>query len=111
MAANIKALTDSDFRSEVLEAKEPVLVDFTATWCPPCKAIAPALDELAGEYRGRLKVTELNVDENIHTAEQFGIRSLPTLLFFRNGKVVEQIVGAVPKAKLAEKFQAVVGRQ
>lgn len=107
-ASNILSLTDADFRREVLEADRPVLVDFTAQWCGPCKAMAPALDALAAEYAGRVKVAKLDVEQNQDTAEQFGIRAMPTLLFFKGGKVVGQIVGAVPKARLEEAVKKVV---
>lgn len=99
---------DQDFQQQVLQAKEPVLVDFGATWCAPCRAIAPAVAELATRYKGKLRVASLNVDDNTDTAQQYGVRSLPTLLFFKDGKVVQQIVGAVPKAKLEAAISKVV---
>lgn len=108
MAGHIIEVNDPDFRREVLEAEGPVLVDFTATWCAPCRAIMPALESLATEYQGRLKVTKLNVDDNQQTAEQYGVRAMPTLLFFKQGKVVGQIVGAVPRARLESAFQQVL---
>ncbi len=108
MAGDIIALNDQDFRREVLEAEGPVLVDFTATWCAPCRALTPALEALASEYKGRVKVTKLDVDANQETPQQYGIRSMPTLLFFKQGKVVGQIVGAVPKARLESAFQQVL---
>ncbi|HEX5752894.1 MAG TPA: thioredoxin [Archangium sp.] len=108
MSTDIIDLRDPDFRREVLEAEEPVLVDFTAQWCGPCRAIKPALESLASEYKGRVKVTRIDVDESLVTAQEYGIRSMPTLLFFKQGKVVGQIVGAVPKAKLASAFQQVL---
>ena len=95
--AKYVTLTDSTFENEVIQSNQPVLVDFWATWCPPCKAIAPAIEELAGEYDGRAKVAKLDVDDNPATAARFNVRSIPTLLFFQNGKVVDQIVGSVPK--------------
>jgi thioredoxin 1 len=91
---------DADFQKEVLQSDTPVLVDFTAAWCAPCRAIAPALAEMATRYKGKVKIAKLDVDANQDTSEQYGIRSLPTLLMFRGGKVVDQIIGAVPKAKL-----------
>lgn len=100
MAGDIIHLGDADFQREVLEAEGPVLVDFTATWCGPCRALSPALEALASEHKGRLKVAKLDVDDNQATAQQYGIRSVPTLLFFRQGKVVGQIVGALPRARL-----------
>jgi len=105
MAGHIIEVNDPDFRREVLEADEPVLVDFTATWCPPCRALAPVLESLAAEYQGRLKVTKLNVDDNQATAAQYGVRATPTLLFFKQGKVVSQIVGAVPRSRLERAIQ------
>jgi len=97
---DVKEIGDGDFKREVLESAEPVLVDFWATWCAPCRAIAPYVEELAVQYKGKLKVAKMNIDENQDTPQQYGIRSIPTLLVFKGGKVVEQIVGAVPKAKL-----------
>jgi len=97
---DVKEIGDGDFKREVLESAEPVLVDFWATWCAPCRAIAPFVEELATQYKGKLKVAKMNIDENQDTPQQYGIRSIPTLLVFKGGKVVEQIVGAVPKAKL-----------
>ncbi len=99
-----KTLTDGEFKQEVLESDRPVLVDFWADWCGPCKMIAPLVDELAGEYDGKLKVVKMDVDANPSTAMQYGIRSIPTLLVFKNGKVVEQIIGAVPKQRLVDKI-------
>lgn len=108
MTTDVIDLKDPDFRREVLEAEGPVLVDFTAEWCPPCRVITPALEALASEYKGRVKVTRLDVDDNLETARQYGVRSMPTLLFFKQGKVVGQIVGAVPRAKLESAFQQVL---
>jgi thioredoxin 1 len=101
--------TEANFKSEVLESKEPVLVDFWAEWCGPCKMIAPALEQLAEEFDGKAKIVKLNVDEHPAVAGEYGIRSIPTLLFFRDGKVVEQLVGAAPKAALAEKLNGLIG--
>jgi thioredoxin 1 len=96
MAGNVVSVGDADFKREVLESAQPVLVDFTATWCAPCRAIAPVLEELAGKYQGQVKVVKVDVDANQVAAQQFCVRSMPTLLMFRGGKVVEQVIGAVP---------------
>ncbi|MBI3580050.1 MAG: thioredoxin [Ignavibacteriales bacterium] len=97
-------VTDNNFQAEVLKSDKPVLVDFWAEWCGPCKMVAPVVEELAKEYDGKLKVGKMDVDSNQATSMQFGIRSIPTLLIFKGGVVVDQIVGAVPKSKLAEKL-------
>jgi thioredoxin 1 len=94
-------VNDLNFDSEVLQSKVPVLVDFSATWCQPCRAIAPLVDQLAGEYEGRVKVTAVDIDESPATAQKFQIRGVPTLLMIKDGKVVGQQVGAVPKTKIA----------
>ena len=94
---------DLNFQAEVLQSDKPVLVDFWAIWCGPCKMIAPTIEELAKEYDGKLKVAKMDVDANPKTAMQYGIRSIPTLLLFKNGNVVEQIIGAVQKRNLIEK--------
>jgi len=99
-------VTDANFKDEVLNSKVPVMVDFWAEWCGPCKMIAPTVAELAKEYEGRVKVAKLDVDANYQTAGAFDVRSIPTLLFFKNGKVVDKIVGALPKQKLKEKLEA-----
>src|SRR5215213_5364853 len=98
--ADVLTIGDENFGKEVLESDQPVLVDFWATWCAPCRAIAPAVEELATQYKGKVKVAKMDIDNNQDTPQQYGIRSIPTLLVFKGGKVVEQIVGAVPKAKL-----------
>jgi len=106
-SANVKEFTDTNFQAEVLQSDKPTLVDFWAVWCGPCRAIAPVVETLADSYAGKVKIGKLDVDHNQRVAEQFGIRSIPALLLFKGGKVVEQIVGAGPstKAKLEEAFK------
>ena len=94
-------VNDLNFDTEVIQSTVPVLVDFTATWCAPCRAVAPIVDQLAGEYDGRVKVTKLDIDESPGVAQKFGIRGVPTLMMFKGGKVVGQQVGAAPKVRLA----------
>jgi thioredoxin len=103
-----QVVTDDTFAREVIGASAalPVLVDAWAEWCGPCRMIAPVLDQLAAESGGRYKIAKLNVDENPRTSQQFGIRSIPTMLIFKNGKLVDQLVGAVPKQAIAAKLQA-----
>ena len=112
MADNAKyvTLTDDSFKQEVLESDVPVLVDFWATWCGPCRVIAPVIEQLAEEFDGRAKVAKMDVDENGAVAMQFGIRSIPTLLYFKDGQVVDQVVGTSSKKMLAEKLQSLVGQ-
>ncbi len=109
MASNdIVVLQDATFDKEVLKSDVPVLVDFWAVWCGPCKAIAPAVDELAKQYKGKVKVAKMDVDEHQQVPQQYGIRSIPTLLVFKGGRVVDTIVGAVPKSKLEDSIKKVI---
>lgn len=96
----VLTLSDSNFEAEVLQAGTPVLVDFWATWCAPCKAIAPVIDAIADEYDGKIKVGKVNVDDNPGTPGKYGVRGIPTVILFKDGKVVDQVVGAVPKTQL-----------
>lgn len=103
--ANPLHLTDDSFENEVLKSDKPVLIDFWAAWCGPCRMIAPVIEELSNEYDGKAKICKLDVDNNQQTAMQFGIRSIPTLLIFKGGEVVDTIVGAVPKEQIVSKLQ------
>ncbi len=103
--SNILAVTDANFEQEVEKHDGLAIVDFWATWCGPCRMIAPILEQLSTEYEGKVKVTKLDVDANIKTGSRFNVRSIPTLLFFKEGKVVDQIVGAVPKTQIEAKLQ------
>jgi thioredoxin 1 len=105
---NVIELTDANFEEEVLKSDIPVLVDFWAIWCAPCRLIAPIVEELSEEYAGKLKVGKLDVDNNQNTAIRFGIRSIPTLLFFKNGEAVDTVIGAVPKDELVKKVEEVL---
>ncbi len=98
--------TDDNFATEVLQSDKPVLVDFWAVWCGPCKIIAPFVEELAGELEGKAKVGKLDVDNNQESAIKYGVRSIPTVLIFKGGKVVDTIIGAVPKIQLKQKLEA-----
>lgn len=102
MAGNVHTVNDLNFEQEVLQADLPVLVDFTATWCGPCRQVSPLVEQLADEYAGRVKVAKLDIDESPGTAQKFGIRGVPTLYVFRSGEVVGQQVGAVPKNTIAQ---------
>jgi thioredoxin 1 len=107
--ADLLHITDDNFEKEVLQSNEPVLIDFWAVWCGPCRMIAPIVEEMAGEYAGKAKIGKLDVDSNPMVASKYGIRSIPTILIFKDGKVVEQIVGAVPKQKLVNALNGHVG--
>ncbi len=99
-------LTDSNFSEEVEKSDTPVLVDFWAEWCGPCRMVGPVVDEIAGEYDGKVKVGKVNVDHNPQVSVKFGIRSIPALLIFKNGEVVDQIIGAVPKTHITKQLEA-----
>ncbi|MBK7498830.1 MAG: thioredoxin [Ignavibacteriales bacterium] len=98
--------TDQNFSTEVLQSDKAVLVDFWAVWCGPCKMIAPFVEELAGEFEGKAKIGKLDVDNNQESAIKYGVRSIPTVLIFKGGKVVDTIIGAVPKVQLKQKLEA-----
>jgi thioredoxin 1 len=103
--SNATTVTDQDFEAEVIKSSTPVLVDFWAEWCGPCRMIAPAVDQISAEYAGRLKVVKMNVDENPEIPIRFGIQGIPTLLLFKDGQVVEKIVGAAPKPALVARIK------
>jgi thioredoxin 1 len=100
MAGNVKEISDADFDAEVLKSSVPCLVDFWAPWCGPCKSIAPILEEIAGEYAGKIKIVKVNVDENPKSPTTYKVRGIPNLVFFKGGEVIDQVVGAVPKEQL-----------
>ncbi len=102
-------LNDTNFQNEVLDSEKPVLVDFWAVWCGPCRMVAPVVEEIAKEYNGKLKVGKLDVDNNPEVSMKFGIRSIPTLMVFKGGQVVEQIIGALPKRNLLDKVTPHIG--
>jgi len=101
-------VTDDSFSNEVLNSELPVLVDFWAEWCGPCKMVSPIVEELSNEYNGKVKVAKLDVDSNPQTATNYGIRGIPTLLMFKDGAAVDQIVGAVPKNHIAERLDKII---
>ncbi len=110
MTKNTMELTDANFSNTVKESALPVMVDFWAPWCGPCRLVAPIVEELAEAYSGRLQVAKVNTDDSPSVASQFNIRSIPTLLFFKNGQVVDQVIGAVPKDRLQRKVEEILGK-
>ncbi len=107
--AKIHDVTDSTFQAEVLDSDRPVLVDFWAEWCAPCRALAPVIQQIADEHESQLRVVKLDVDSSPSTPAKFSVRAMPTLLFFRDGQVVDSLVGAVPKKQVDDKVQALLG--
>ena len=103
--SNAVEVTDADFATAIEQHEGLAVVDFWATWCGPCRMVSPILDQLAAEYAGQVKVAKLDVDANIQTATRFNVRSIPTILFFKGGKLVDHVIGAVPKAHLDAKFK------
>lgn len=106
---SVHEIGDDTFESEVKQSDLPVLVDFWAVWCGPCRMVAPVVEELSGEYAGKMKFCKVNVDDHQQTAATFGIRSIPTLLFFKDGEIVDQVIGAAHKSALKSKIDAILG--
>ena len=104
MAGSVLEVNDANFQAEVLDSDLPVIVDFWAAWCGPCRMVGPLIEEIANDYEGKVKVTKLNVDENRETAGKFGIMSIPTILMFKEGSVSKQVVGAMPKSALVSEL-------
>ena len=109
MSGKYFVATDTNFQAEILDSGKVALVDFWAAWCGPCLALAPVIDQLASDYDGKAVIAKVNVDDNPNTAAKYGIRSIPSLLIFKNGEVVDQMLGALPKNKIAEKLDAYLG--
>src|SRR6478752_2762017 len=109
MAGNVVTLTDANFQSEVLDSQQPVLVDFWAPWCGPCKMIAPTIDALATEFAGKARIGKVNTDDNQNTAMEYGISAIPALLLFKGGQIVDKFVGVTPKDKLANALNSRLG--
>ncbi len=108
MSKHVKEFTDANFEDHVTKSEIPVLVDFWATWCGPCKAIAPLIEEIAEQYDGKVKVGKLDVDQNQNSAMKYGVRSIPTLLILKDGEVINQIVGSVPKTEITDKLESII---
>ncbi|MEB3339660.1 thioredoxin [Okeania sp.] len=106
---SVLTVTDSSFNQQVLESELPVLVDFWAPWCGPCKMVAPVVEEISQQFEGQIKVVKVNTDENPNVASQYGIRSIPTLMIFKGGQRVDMVVGAVPKSTLASTVEKYIG--
>jgi len=107
--SQLTQVTDGTFQTDVLNAQGPILVDFYADWCGPCRAVAPVLEELSGEFAGRVKIVKLNIDENEATSIKYGVQSIPTMILFKGGKEIERIIGALPKTKLSTKIEPYLG--
>ena len=109
MAGNVTEFTDNNFQNEVLDSQNPVLVDFWAPWCGPCRMIAPLVEELATEYKGKVKIGKINIDDSPGAATQYGVSSIPTLMIFKGGEVVDRFVGVQPKSRLQAALDAAKG--